>query len=60
VDKALDYRPKGTGFDPRLDHQRRSTWATNSFAMWDNKDLLICWSLIIWTFSNHNTTWTVP
>jgi hypothetical protein len=26
VDKALDYRPKGTGFDPRLDHKRRSTW----------------------------------
>jgi hypothetical protein len=25
VDKALDYRPKGTGFDPRLDHKRRST-----------------------------------
>jgi hypothetical protein len=22
VDKALDYRPKGTGFDPRLDHKR--------------------------------------
>jgi hypothetical protein len=41
VDKALDYRPKGTGFDPRLDHKRRSTWATNSFSMWDNKDLMI-------------------
>jgi hypothetical protein len=39
VDKALDYRPKGTGFDPRLDHKRRSTWATESFSMWD-KDLL--------------------
>jgi hypothetical protein len=25
VDKALDYRPKGTGFDARLDHKRRST-----------------------------------
>jgi hypothetical protein len=25
VDKALDYRPKGTGFDPRLHHNRRST-----------------------------------
>jgi hypothetical protein len=25
VGKALDYRPKGTGFDPRLDHKRRST-----------------------------------
>jgi hypothetical protein len=25
VDKALDYRPKGTEFDPRLDHKRRST-----------------------------------
>jgi hypothetical protein len=24
VDKALDYRPKCTGFDPRLDHKRRS------------------------------------
>jgi hypothetical protein len=22
VDKALDYRPKGTGFDPRLDHKK--------------------------------------
>jgi hypothetical protein len=41
VDKALGYRPKGTGFNPRLDHKRRSTWATNSFSMWDNKDLLI-------------------
>jgi hypothetical protein len=41
VDKALDYRPKDTGFDPRLDPQRRSTWATKSFSMWDNKDLLI-------------------
>jgi hypothetical protein len=45
VDKALDYRPKGTGFDPRLDHKRRSTWATNSFSMWD-KDLLIVDHLI--------------
>jgi hypothetical protein len=25
VDKALDYRPKGSGFNPRLDHKRRST-----------------------------------
>jgi hypothetical protein len=44
------YRPKGTGFDPRLDHKRCSTWATNSFSMWDNKDLLIVdyrfWSYI--------------
>jgi hypothetical protein len=22
VDKALDYRPKGTGFDPRLNHKK--------------------------------------
>jgi hypothetical protein len=41
VDKALDYRPKGTGFHPRFDHKRCSTWATYSFSMWDNKDLLI-------------------
>jgi hypothetical protein len=41
VDEALDYRPKGTGFDPHLDHKRLSTWATNDFSMWDNKDLLI-------------------
>jgi hypothetical protein len=33
VDKALDSRPKGTGFDPRLDHKRHSTSATNSFSM---------------------------
>jgi hypothetical protein len=33
VGKALDYRPKGTRFDPRLDHKRRSTGATNSFSM---------------------------
>jgi hypothetical protein len=25
VDKALNYRPKDTVFDPRLNHQRRST-----------------------------------
>jgi hypothetical protein len=25
VDKALDFRPKGTGFDPRLDHKKCST-----------------------------------
>jgi hypothetical protein len=41
ADKALDYRPKGSGFDPRLHHKRRSLWATDSFSMWDNKDLLI-------------------
>jgi host cell factor len=41
VDKALDYRPKGNGFDPCPDHKRHSTWATNSFPLWDNKDLLI-------------------
>jgi hypothetical protein len=23
--KALDHRPKGTGFDPRLDHNKHST-----------------------------------
>jgi hypothetical protein len=39
--KALDYRPKGTGFDPRLDHNRRSTRATDSFSIRDNTDLLI-------------------
>jgi hypothetical protein len=48
VDKALDYRPKGTGFDPHLDHKRRSTCATNSFSVWDNKDLLITfWHVIV-------------
>jgi hypothetical protein len=25
VDKALDYRPKGNGFDPCPDHKRHST-----------------------------------
>jgi hypothetical protein len=35
------HRPKGTEFDPRLYHKRRSTWATNNFSMWDNKDLFI-------------------
>jgi hypothetical protein len=38
---------KGTGFDPRLDYKRRSTWVTNSFSMWDNKDLLIVDHLIM-------------
>jgi hypothetical protein len=39
--KCWTHRPKGTRFDPRLDHKRRSTRATKSFSMWDNKDLLI-------------------
>jgi hypothetical protein len=39
--KRLTHRPKGTGFDPCLDHKSCSTWATNSFSIWDNKDLLI-------------------
>jgi hypothetical protein len=46
LDKALDYRLKGTGFDLRLNHKRGSTWATNSFSMWHDKDP--CWS-----FFNH-------
>jgi hypothetical protein len=41
VDKALNNRPKGTGFDPCLEHKRRWTWATKSFSMWDNKDLTL-------------------
>jgi hypothetical protein len=63
VDKALNYRPKGNEFDPRLDHKRRPTWATNSFSMWDNKDLLI----IIWSglrkqhgkqsYTGHDQNW---
>jgi hypothetical protein len=28
--KRWTHRPKGIGFDPRLDHNRCSTWATNS------------------------------
>jgi hypothetical protein len=29
--KTLDYRPKGTGFDPRLNHKRHLTRATDIF-----------------------------
>jgi hypothetical protein len=33
VDKALDYRPKGTGFDPRFDHKSAQHERLNSFSM---------------------------
>jgi hypothetical protein len=40
IGKPKDQGPKGTEFNPRLHRQRCSTWATASFCMWDNKDLL--------------------
>jgi hypothetical protein len=57
--KRWTHRPKGTGFDPCLDHKRRSTWATNSFSMWDNKDLLIIASERISTASPSLSVFTI-
>jgi hypothetical protein len=34
LSKTMNFRLKGTGFDPRLHHKQRSTWASICFSKW--------------------------
>jgi hypothetical protein len=39
--KAMDLWTEDIDFDPGLNNKRRLSWATMSFSMWDNNDLLV-------------------